>query len=82
LAITAGREPALRAITRPSAPALARVPRTEPSPRTPAEEADTVVHVTIGRIDVRAIMTAPANPAPRPQRARRSLDDYLAGRRR
>jgi hypothetical protein len=40
------------------------------------------VHVHIGRVDVRAVMTpaAPARPAPPPTAPRATLEDYLSGR--
>jgi hypothetical protein len=81
-AIAAGEEPAVASVALAAASLPERGQRTEPSRRAPSEGGDTVVHVTIGRVDVRAIVTEPAKPAPRPQRPRRSLDDYLAGMRR
>jgi hypothetical protein len=41
-----------------------------------------VVQVTIGRVDVRAIVPEPARSTPRTERPRRSLADYLAQARR
>jgi hypothetical protein len=44
------------------------------------EPHETVVHVTIGRIDVRAVAAPTAKSAPRQESPRRaSLDDYLRG---
>ncbi|WP_266156962.1 hypothetical protein [Dyella silvatica] len=45
-----------------------------------SEHHETVVHVTIGRVDVRAVATPAAKSAPRQESPRRSsLDDYLRG---
>lgn len=77
---------------RPAAPPAASArpvlrPPTPP-PRTSHAERDTpeprggpAIHVTIGRVDVRAVMT-PAAPSPRPPASVEtpSLEDYLRGR--
>ncbi len=49
----------------------------EPAHRT--EQNETVVHVTIGRVDVRAITPTAPKPTPHREPPRRSLDDYLRG---
>lgn len=48
----------------------------------PIEEPASTIHVTIGRVDVRAIVSseAPARPAPAPPQPSLSLDDYLKQR--
>jgi hypothetical protein len=50
-------------------------------PAAPAVAADNVVHVTIGRVDVRAV-APPAAPPQRPRAAQRGpgLEEWLAGR--
>jgi hypothetical protein len=48
-------------------------------PTVPLFPEEPVVHVTIGRIDVRAVQPPPApKRPPAPERPRRSLDDFLA----
>jgi hypothetical protein len=75
----------------PVAPVVARVvevPAPAPAPASraaaptvPAAPGDDVVRVTIGRVEVRVVPTAPSPPAPPPlARPRRSLDDHLAAR--
>ena len=73
-------EPPRRAASATAVTSVGATARDEAS--VPSSEPD-VVHVTIGRVDVRATVTAPASPArsPRPSRdGERSLHDYLAGR--
>jgi len=63
-------------LTAPQLAAFAAPPE-RPGPAAPAEP---TVHVTIGRVEIRAV-SAPAPPARRAQAARMmSLDDYLAER--
>lgn len=62
-----------------AAPAQPEPSLTESREDAPAVEA--TIQVTIGRVDVRAVMasaTPPARPAPRPNKL--SLEDYLRGR--
>jgi hypothetical protein len=62
---------ALRPISSPSAARQA----------VPAMEETTEVHVTIGRIEVTAVQTTPAQkPPPRRRQAPLSLDEYIARR--
>jgi hypothetical protein len=47
----------------------------------PAETAEPTVRITIGRVDVRALVQpAPARPAPQAERPRLSLEEYLRAR--
>lgn len=57
-------------------------PRLEPLPRPePARAEPAHIHVSIGRIEVRAVTAAPARvPAPAAETGLTSLDDYLRGR--
>ena len=68
---------------RASGPAAVRAsPRTVRAERgTPEARGGPTIHVTIGRVDVRAVMT-PAAPSPRPTASVEtlSLEDYLRGR--
>jgi hypothetical protein len=70
------------AVVPPPAPVPGRPRQTVPPPPAAAEAGDPVVQVTIGRVDVRAILPEPAKRVPRPQPPRRSLEDYLARTRR
>ncbi|HVO10135.1 MAG TPA: hypothetical protein VMX54_05215 [Vicinamibacteria bacterium] len=71
----------------PTAPPPLHVPgrtaaRQAPAPRAPAPEPPPVVHVTIGRVEVRAEPPAVAPPARAPRRpaAHLALEDYLRRR--
>ena len=83
---SAARPPAVTAVGRGSHDAL--VPPASPSTRRMARERDTAplgseptVHVTIGRVDVRAVFPpVPASPHPVPPRETRSLEEYLRRR--
>jgi hypothetical protein len=62
--------------------AIQTTERAAPPPRVRADDAPPAIHVTIGRVDVRAVMTAEA-PLPRPQvpaQPSLSLEDYLKQR--
>ena len=60
----------------PGSPITAAVPGRARAAASPAaaERTETVVHVTIGRVDVRAVATPPAAPAPRPRAAAQGGD--------
>lgn len=76
----ASRPAPLRVQSVPPPAAQARAPAQRDEASTPAPD---VVHVTIGRVEVRATVAAPSTTprAPRPSRdVERSLHDYLAGR--
>jgi hypothetical protein len=70
-------------------PLVATVPLPAPGRATPpltapavSAAAETVVHVTIGRVEVRAAVGQPRSrggPAPAPRPASKSLEDYLRG---
>jgi hypothetical protein len=70
----------------PQAPIEASLPLHRPTPRarldervieTAAEEPPPSIHVTIGRVEVRAAAPPPPEPLPAPSKPRVSLDDYL-----
>jgi hypothetical protein len=90
-----GPRPAMAPAPEPVAPALPAVPRVFPAPprAKPARNfpvgrnaaaASRPVHITIGRIEVRAVHPSPEpvpqRPAPAPASAKISLDDYLRRR--
>lgn len=88
--IAPAREPHVRVPPAPEANAASpsKPPvQTRPIERAPqiharAADAPPAIHVTIGRVDVRAVMTAeaPAKPAPAAMQPSLSLDDYLKQR--
>jgi hypothetical protein len=79
-----------RAVVSPSiAPRLApaapsrRTALAEGTGPAPSAAVEPVVHVTIGRVEVRAVQASAAKPATtRPREPRMGLDDYLARRER
>jgi hypothetical protein len=60
-------------------PSLRQPASTAPKTAYTSGQNETVVHVTIGRVDVRAVTPATPRPPARQEPPRRSLDDYLRG---
>ncbi len=78
------REPPARQNPAPLAPAPAsrRAAISQRATPAPAPAPEPVVHVTIGRVEVRAVQAPASKPTARPREPRMGLDDYLARRER